>query len=102
MRIGGCLDEVDADADCVASFLNATFKNVRYAKLLRDLREIARRTLEALCGSTRDHLQIADFRQSHQNLLLNALGKICVIGIAAKILKRQDGDALLVAEFLET
>src|SRR4029434_9596300 len=78
MRIAGCLDEVHADADCVASFLNATLKNVRHIKLLRDLREIARVTLIPLRRSARNYFQVRDLCQTREDFLLNAIRKISV------------------------
>src|SRR5262245_54948649 len=95
MRIAGCVDEIDADADCVASLLNATLKNVRYAKLLRDLGEIARLALIPLRRSTRDHFQIRDPSQPRQDFLLDALCKISVGFVLAQVCKRQYRDAFL-------
>ena len=45
MRIAGRLDELDVDAHLIGGFLDAALQNVRHAKLLRDLGEIARLAL---------------------------------------------------------
>ena len=45
MRITGHLNELDVDAHLIGSFLDAAFQDVRDAKLLRDLGEIARLAL---------------------------------------------------------
>ena len=41
MRIAGYLDELDVDAYLIGDFLDAALEDVRHAKLLRDLGEIA-------------------------------------------------------------
>src|SRR5215475_3815291 len=93
MRIAGCLDEVHADADCVASFLNATLKNVCHTKLLRDLREIARFALIPLRRSARNYFQVRDLCQAREDFLLNTIRKIGVIWVAAEVLERKHGNA---------
>src|SRR4030095_14996232 len=92
MRIAGCLDEVHADADCVASFLNATLKNVCHTKLLRDLGEVARFALLLLRRSARNDFQVRDLRESREDFLLNTIRKISVGFVLAKVCKGQHRD----------
>jgi hypothetical protein len=83
---------VNIDPHLIACFLDATLKDVRYAKLLRDLSKIARFTLILLRRSARNYFQIRDFSQTRQDFLLDAVSEISVLWIAAQILKRQDRD----------
>ena len=45
-----------------------------------------------LCGSARNHFEIADLGQTRQDFILNSLGKISVLFVAAEIFEGQDGD----------
>ena len=82
MGIGLRVDQLHIDPHLIGRFLHATFKNVRYAKLLRDLSEIARFALIALRGSARNYFQVCDLSQPRQDLLLDPFGEIGVIWIA--------------------
>src|SRR5439155_570491 len=86
--IGLRVNQLNIDSHLIGRFLDATLKNVRYPKLLRDLGEIPRFALIPLSGSTRNYFYVRDLGQTRQDLLLNTVCKIGVIRIAAKILKR--------------
>src|SRR5215467_10882774 len=62
--IGLSVNQLNIDPHLIRSFLDATLKDVRHAKLLRDLGEISRLALIPLCRRARDHLQIRDFSQA--------------------------------------
>ncbi len=47
--------------------MHAAFQDVRDVELLRDLAEIARRTLEALRRGARDDFQIGDLGQASED-----------------------------------
>ena len=53
--IGLCINQLHIDPHLIGCLLHATFKNVRYAKLLRDLREIARSILILLRRTARNY-----------------------------------------------
>ena len=53
--IGLRIKQLNIDPHLIGHFLHATLNNVRYAKLLRDLGEIARFALIPLRGSARNH-----------------------------------------------
>ena len=53
--IGLRVNQLHIDPHLVGRFLHATLKNVRYAKLLRDFREIARLAVISLRGSARNY-----------------------------------------------
>src|SRR5215470_4792774 len=92
LRAGLHVNQADIDPYLIACLLDATLKDVRYAKLLRDLGKIARLALILLRGSARNHFQIRDFSQTRQDFLLDAISEISVLWIAAQILKGQDRD----------
>ena len=54
MGIGFRVNQLHIDPQLTSRLLHATLKNIRYAKLLRDLGEVARLTLIPLRGSTRN------------------------------------------------
>ena len=60
MGIGLRVNQLHIDPHLVGRFLHAALKNVRYAKLLRDLGEIARFALILLRGRARNYFQICD------------------------------------------
>ena len=94
MRIGLRVNQLHADPDLVGRFLHATFKNISYAKLLRDLGNIARCALITLRGSARNYFQIRDAGQSRQDLFLNAIGEVGVSGIETEVFERKHCDTL--------
>jgi hypothetical protein len=55
MGIGLRVNQLNIDPNLIGCFLHATLKNVRYAKLLRDLGEIPRFALILLRGRARNH-----------------------------------------------
>ena len=55
MGIGLRVNQLHIDPHLIGHFLHATFKDVRDAKLLRDLAEIGRFALILLRGSARDY-----------------------------------------------
>ena len=55
MGIGLRVNQLHIDPHLIGRFLHATLKNVRYAKLLRDLAQIPRFALILLRGSARNY-----------------------------------------------
>src|SRR5215471_471917 len=94
MGIGSRVNQLHIDPDLVSCFLHATLKNIRYAKLLCDLREIAGFALILLRGSARNYFQVSDASKARQDLLMHAIGKIGLIRVSAEILKRQNSDSI--------
>jgi hypothetical protein len=92
--IGLCIKQFNTNSHLVARFFHATLKNVRYAKLLRDLAEIARFALTVLYGSARNYFQICDPSQLCQDLISNAIGELGVIPIGTEAFKWKYGNAL--------
>ena len=95
MRIGLRVNQLHIDAHLIGRFLDATLKNVRYTKLLRDLAEIPRFALILLRGSARNDFQIRDASQPRQDLLLDAFREISVSFVFTQIFEWQHGDRFL-------
>ena len=76
----------------VGDFLYAALQQIRHAQLPADVAQIVRRAFVFLGRSPRDDLERCDLRQTGQDFVLDAVGKIGVIGIAAEVLKRQNSD----------
>jgi hypothetical protein len=60
LRAGLHVNQVNIDPHLITRLLNATLKDVRYAKLLCDFNEIARFALISLSRRARNHFQIPD------------------------------------------
>ena len=97
MRIVGGFDQLHVHPHRVAALLHAAFQDVRHAKLAGDLGQVFRRALVMLGRGARDHLQIGDLRQAGQDFVLDAVGKVGVLLVAAQVLERQDRDAIFPA-----
>ena len=89
------VNQLNIDVNEVRDFLHAAFENVRDSKLTGDLRQITGPRGILLRRSVRDDLHRTNFRESSQNLILNARGKIGIGFIFAEIFKWQNRDAFL-------
>ena len=76
-----------------ALFCTLSLHDTGNPKLLGDLGKITRLTLILLRRTARDHLENGDPGKPSQNLLLDAVGKVGVIWIAAQVFKRKHRDA---------
>src|SRR4030095_6532102 len=94
MRVGLRVNQLHTDPHLVARSLHATLKNIRYAKLLRDLGKIASFALIQLRGSARNYFQIRNASQSCQDLLVATICEVSVSRIGTEVLKREHSDAL--------
>ena len=68
------------------------FEHMRNAKRAPDLTQIPFSAISHDTGPT-DHLEVGDFRQLGQNVVLDAIGKKGVLLTVAEIFKRKDGDS---------
>ena len=76
----------------ISDFLHAALQQIRHAQLPADVAQIVRRAFVFLGRSARDDFERCDLRKPGQDFVLDAVGKIGVIGIAAEVLKRQNSD----------
>ena len=63
-RVGVRVDQLNIDANLIGRFLNAAFKDVGNAELLRNLAQIARSTFVLLRRCSRDHLKVRNLREA--------------------------------------
>src|SRR4051812_8545121 len=89
------LDQLHIDPHGVTRLLYAAFENMGDSELFRDLADVAGLASKLLCRSARNNLEIGDFGESRQDLILHAFGEVSVIRIAAKIVEGKHRDAFL-------
>ena len=92
MRVVARVDQLHIDAHGVAGFLHAAFEHVRHTQFAGDYLQVVRLAFVTLGRSARDHLQIANAGQAGEDLVLDAFGKISVVGIATQVVERQHRD----------
>src|SRR5947199_10232994 len=98
MRVVARVDQLCVYAHLAAGALHASFKQVRDAKLLRDLAQITRcRVFVLRYTGTTDHFQVRDLGEIGQDFVLNAFSEISVVRVAAQIIERQNGDGFISA-----
>src|SRR5690242_8558722 len=95
MRIRRAVDQLNIDVHAITGFLHAPLQKGGDAKLLRNLGQIVRRTFETLSRATRNNFELSDLGKTRHDLVLNALGKINILGIGTETLKRQNSDAFV-------
>ena len=98
MPVVARVDQLHADDDAISSRAHASLQHVDHAERLRNLRQIA--FGRAAVGHHRgaaDYLQVVDFRQARQDVVLDSVGKKRVLLVVAEIFERQNGDALFGA-----
>src|SRR5205814_10463894 len=71
---------------------DAALKNMGYPQIISDLPKIPFATVLHHAGPA-DDFQVVYLRQLGQNVVLNAIGKGCVLFLLAQIFKRQNGDS---------
>ena len=98
MRARRSIDELPGDAHPVARLAHAAFEHVAHAELAPDLLHVHRPALVGEARIARDDEQPAQARQGGGDVFHHAVGEILLLGIAAHVLERQDGDRGLVRE----
>ena len=88
MRVARGVNQLHIHTNLVGRSLHTAFKDVRHPKLLRDLREIVRRTFEPLGRCARNHFEVRDPGKARQDFFLYAFGEICVVRVTAEIIER--------------
>ena len=92
MRAGLRLDELRGDAHAVARLAHAALQHIAHAEFAPDLLHVDGAALVGEAGIARDDEEPADARQRRGDLLDHAVGKIVLVGIAAQVGERQDGN----------
>ena len=98
MRRGRSVDELPGDAHPVRRLAHAAFQHVAHAQFAADLPHVDRAALVGEAGVARDDEQPAHARQRRDDVLHHAVGEVLLLGIAAQVQERQDGDRGLVGK----
>src|SRR5258708_25734178 len=98
VRSTGRFKHLSGDQTSPRRFSDATFQNVTHTEFTPNLLNIDRFALVGEAGIARDHEQRFKARQRCDDVLHHAVGKILLLGIAAHVLERQDGDRRLVGK----
>ena len=77
---------------------HAAFQHVAHAQLAAHLLHVDRPALVGEARVARDDEQPADARQRRDDVLDHAVGEIVLLGVAAQVQERQDGDGGLVGK----
>src|SRR5947207_12521101 len=77
------------------ALLHASFLDVSQVKLLCNFGKIARLTLILLRGRARDYFEISNLRQTSENFVLYAVGKVGIRFFLAQVFKGKHRDAFL-------
>src|SRR2546421_10373343 len=93
MRIGAGVDQLHVYAHLIAGLLNSSFQHGSDAQLLRDRFQVFRLALVLRGRGVGDDLKVSDRRQLRQDFILNAIGEVSVVLVAAQVLEWQNGDA---------
>ena len=96
VAVGLGVDQLHGDADALARLAHAALDDVLHAELARDLLHVDRLALVLERRVARDHEQLAEARQLGDDVLGDAVGEEFLLGIAAHVVERQDGDRRLV------
>jgi len=95
---GVCLDQLGGDANSTARFAHAAFEDVAYAQLLPDLFDVDGLALVGESRVAGDYWKGAPAGEHQNDVLGDAVGEKLLLGIAAKIGKRQHCDGPPVVE----
>src|SRR4051812_22730987 len=86
--------ELRGHPDLAALAADTSFENVRDPQFTSDFAKVSRWAGNVIRDTrARDHFQIGEFCECGQDVLLHALGKKCILLVAAKIREGEDGNA---------
>ena len=83
MGIVRCFDQLHVHAHRVSALLHASFQDVGHPQSFADIGQVLRRAFVMLRRCARDNLQISNLRQTRENFVLDAIGKVGVFFVAA-------------------
>src|SRR6266567_6389369 len=97
MSIFQRIDQLHRHHDAIAFAADAAFQNVGDPERLSNLSQTVHRStsITHYAGAT-DHAQIFDFGQTRQDVVLDAIGKKCVLLIGAEIFEWKNRDTFCV------
>src|SRR5262245_65162296 len=94
----GCVDQLDTDPDTIARSTDAATDHVAYAKIARHLFRLNVPSLVAEARAARDHAQPSYTRESCNQILCDAVGKVFLRDLPANICHGQNSNARPVGE----
>src|SRR5437870_3416092 len=85
-------DQLGGDADATSGPSHAAFQNRAHSQYFGNLADVLVLSLERERRGTRDNLEAGYLGQQIQDLLRQPLAEVFVVGIAADVGKRQNGN----------
>src|SRR3982075_1192199 len=98
MCAGRSLNQLTGNTHPPAGLSDASFQHVAHAKLPPDLFDVDRVSLVREARIPGDYEQGVEARQCGDDVLDHAVGEVFLLGIAAHVLERQDGDGRFVRQ----
>src|SRR5262252_6955498 len=92
------VDQLCRQSYAIAGLADAPLQHMADAERSPDFADVSRVSPEHKTRIASDNQQFRNLRQRRQYVFSDTVGKILLLGIAAHILKRQDGDGGLVRE----
>src|SRR5215469_9269337 len=93
------VDQLCRQSYAIAGLADAPLQHMADAERSPDLADVPRVSLEHKTRIASDNQQFRNLRQRGQHVFSDTVGKILLLGIAAHVLKRQDGDGWFVREW---
>ena len=92
MRIGARVDQLGVYMEPGSCLPDATLQYVRHPKRIADLARVVMVAISHHAGAT-DDLEISNFRQLRQKIVLDTVGKGGVLSVVAQVFKWQHRDS---------
>src|SRR5262245_56415790 len=96
MHAACSIDKLAGNAQVVARLAHAAFEYIAYPELAADPLHIGGLALVGEGRVTGDDEEVAESRKSGGDLFHHAVSKVFLLGVAAHVGERQDGDRWLV------
>ncbi len=98
MSAGRRIDQLRGDPHPVARFAHAPLEDVAHAEAFADLGNVDVLALEGERRIAGDHEELRELRQRGDDVFRDAVGEILLLGVAAHVGERQNGDRRLVGQ----
>ena len=96
LRAGHCIREVSADPDATVGAANASLEQMADPESPGDLAPVALRARFVVAHATAaDHLQVSDFSEIAQNVIMNPFGEEEVLRARGEVFERQNRDTFV-------
>src|SRR5262245_24739997 len=95
MRVGMGVEQLNVYAHFVSGSLHAAFEHSSHAEFAGYRLQVFWRAFVFGCRFSRNHLQVADAGALGQDLILNAVGEVSIVWVAAQIIEGENRDAFI-------